>query len=157
MVVCLEKLSQKMANSDHRTVYIRKVLITGIEKYEAKLKKSFLPAGNPAFQPLHLGTHYNSKGRWKKKVMAKEDWYRDGTGEKQGLGDRWQEEETIPTGWKDPNQYSNVHPIHQWRIADKDDEGEGTRVGEDHQVQGQDAGGGRDPTGQAVQHRPGKR
>ena len=57
MVECLEKLSQKMANSDHRTVYIRKVLITGIEKYDAKLKKSFLPAGNPAFQPLGLGTH----------------------------------------------------------------------------------------------------
>ena len=88
MVECLEKLSQKMANSDHRTAYIQKVLITGIEKYDAKLKKSLLPAGDPAYQPLHLGTHYNSMGRWKKKVMAKKDWYGDGTGtgEKQGLG-----------------------------------------------------------------------
>jgi hypothetical protein len=33
MVECLEKLSQKMDNSDHRTVYIWKVMITGIEKY----------------------------------------------------------------------------------------------------------------------------
>jgi hypothetical protein len=86
MVECLEKLSQKMANSDHRTVYIRKVLITGIEKYDAKLKKSLLPAGDPAYQPLHLGTHYKSKGRWRKKVMVKEDCYRNSTGEKQGLG-----------------------------------------------------------------------
>ena len=49
MVECLEKLSQKMANSEHKSVYIRKVMITGIEKYVAKLRKSFLPAGNPAY------------------------------------------------------------------------------------------------------------
>jgi hypothetical protein len=51
-----------------------------------KLMKSLLPAGDPAYKPLHLGTNCNSMGRWKKKVMAKEDWYRDGTGEKEGLG-----------------------------------------------------------------------
>ena len=61
-------------------------MITGIEKYEAKLRKSLLPAGDPAYKPLHLGTNYNSMGRWKKNVMVMEDWYRDGTGDKQGLG-----------------------------------------------------------------------
>jgi hypothetical protein len=37
--------------------------------------------------------------------------------------DGWQEEEIIPTGWKDPNHFSNVHHIHQGRIADKVDAG----------------------------------
>ena len=70
LLECLENFSQKMANSDHRTVYIRKVLITGIEKYDTKLKKSLLPAGDPAYKPLQLGTHYNLMGRWKKKVSV---------------------------------------------------------------------------------------
>ena len=56
MLECLEKLCQKMANSEHRPVYIKKVMISGITIYEAKLKKSLLPAGNPGFKPLHLGT-----------------------------------------------------------------------------------------------------
>jgi hypothetical protein len=77
MLECLEKLCQKMANSEHRPVYIKKVMISGITTYEAKLKKSLLPAGNPGFKPLHLGTSYNSKGRWRKKVMAREEWYKD--------------------------------------------------------------------------------
>ena len=40
MLECLEKLCQNMINSEHRPVYIRKVMIAGIEKYDAKL-----PAG----------------------------------------------------------------------------------------------------------------
>ena len=45
MLECLEKLCQKMTNSEHSLVYIRKVVIAGIEKYDAKLKRSFLLAG----------------------------------------------------------------------------------------------------------------
>jgi hypothetical protein len=74
---CLEKLSQKMINSEHRPNYVRKVLISGISSYKIKLMRSFLPAGNPEYKPLHLGTHYNSVGRWKRKVLAKETWYKD--------------------------------------------------------------------------------
>ena len=54
MQECLEKLCQKMTNSEHRPVFIRKVMIAGIKKYDAKLKRSFLPDGNPAYKPLHL-------------------------------------------------------------------------------------------------------
>ena len=49
MLECFKKLSQKMANSEHRPVYIKKVLISGITSYEPKLKKSLLPAGNQGF------------------------------------------------------------------------------------------------------------
>ena len=38
----LEKLGQKMTNSEHRAVYMRKVMIAGIEKYDAKQKRSLL-------------------------------------------------------------------------------------------------------------------
>ena len=57
--------------------YIKRVMIAGMTSYKSKLMKSFLPAGNPGFNPLQLGTHYNSLGRWRKKVMAKDDWYTD--------------------------------------------------------------------------------
>ena len=53
------------------------MLISGMTSYKSKLMKSFLSAGNQGFKPLHLGTHYNSMGRWKRKVMAKESWYMD--------------------------------------------------------------------------------
>ena len=66
-----------MINIEHRPVYVRKVMIAGNKKYDAKLKRSFLPAENPAYQPLHLGTNYNSKGRWRKKLMAREEWFKD--------------------------------------------------------------------------------
>ena len=66
-----------MINSGHRPNYIKEVMIAGMTSYKSKLMKSFLPAGSPGFKPLHLGTHYNSMGRWKKKVMAKDDWYTD--------------------------------------------------------------------------------
>ena len=65
-----------MTNSEHRPTYFRKVMIAGIEKYDAKLKKSFLPAGDPAYKPLH-STQYNSIGSWKKKVIAREKWFKD--------------------------------------------------------------------------------
>jgi hypothetical protein len=74
---CLENLSQKMVNSDHKPIFIKKVMISGITSYKSKLRKSLLAAGHPDFKPLHLGTNYNSMGRWKRKVMARETWYKD--------------------------------------------------------------------------------
>ena len=73
----LENFSQKMINSDHRPNYIKKVLIAGWLNYNAKLKNSFLPVTHPAYKPLHLVTKYTSFGRWKKKVMARENWFKD--------------------------------------------------------------------------------
>ena len=74
----LEDLTQRMTNSDHRPAYIRKVLVAGFTSYQAKLKNSRLPKTHPAYKPLHLDTNFNTKGRWKKKIMAKKNWYQDG-------------------------------------------------------------------------------
>ena len=73
----LEKLSQKMVNSEHRPNYIKRVMQAGWMSYTAKLKNSQLPQNHPAYKPLHLGTKFDSYGRWKKKVMARENWYKD--------------------------------------------------------------------------------
>ena len=74
---CLEKFSQKMTNSDHRPNFIRKVLIAGITSYTTKVKNSLLPTRHPSYKPLHLGTNFNTMARWKKKVMARERWYKN--------------------------------------------------------------------------------
>ena len=66
-----------MTNSEHRPNYIRKVLIAGIASYTTKLKNSLLSARHPSYKPLHLATNFNIMGRWKKKVMARERWYKD--------------------------------------------------------------------------------
>ena len=57
--------------------YVRNVLIAGIVKYERKLKKSMLPPNHSEYKPLHLGTHYNTLGRWKGKVMGVDSWFED--------------------------------------------------------------------------------
>jgi hypothetical protein len=67
-----------MINSEHRPNYIKKVMVAGWMNYHAKLKNSCLPKTHPAYKPLHLGTKYDSFGRWKKKVMAKENLYKEG-------------------------------------------------------------------------------
>ena len=72
-----EKLSQKMVNSDYRPNYIKRVMQAGWMSYTAKLKNSQLPKNHPAYKPLHLGTKFDSYGRWKKNVMARENWYND--------------------------------------------------------------------------------
>jgi hypothetical protein len=74
---CLEKCIQKMTNSEHRPKYIRKVMIAGIASYTTKLKNSLLSARDTSYKPLQLGTNFNTMGRWKKKVMASERWYKD--------------------------------------------------------------------------------
>ena len=66
-----------MANSGHTMGYTRKVLMAGIQGFERKLANSKLAKSNPAYRPLHMGTNYNSLGRWKKKVMSRESWYED--------------------------------------------------------------------------------
>ena len=73
----LEDLTQRMVNSDHRPAYIQKVMVAGYTSYKAKLRNSKLPPTNPAYKPLHLDTKFNMKGRWKNKVLAKENWFQE--------------------------------------------------------------------------------
>ena len=76
-VEALEKLCQKMVNSGHHSSFIKRVMISGICKYERKVKNSQLNVKDPAFKPLYLATRFDEKGRWKKKMMEKESWYLD--------------------------------------------------------------------------------
>jgi hypothetical protein len=73
----LERLSNKMATSGHKPEYIRSIMIAGIFKFEKKFMKSQLPTSHKEYKPLHLGTHYNSLGRWKTKAMGADSWYED--------------------------------------------------------------------------------
>ena len=52
-------------------------MVAGWLNYNAKLRNSFLPVTHPAYKQLHLGTKYDSFGRWKKKVMVRENWFKD--------------------------------------------------------------------------------
>ena len=49
----LEKLSQKMANSGHKPEFMKRILTTGICKYERKLAASRLDIEDPNYQKLH--------------------------------------------------------------------------------------------------------
>jgi hypothetical protein len=44
-----------MKTSGHTEKFIKKVTLKGIRNYMAKLKRSFLKAGEPGYQPLHVG------------------------------------------------------------------------------------------------------
>jgi hypothetical protein len=73
----LEVFCQKMTNSGHNKQYIRNVIISGIQKYKRKLQRSILPTSHKEYKPLHLGTKYNTLGRWKEKMLEKNNWYKD--------------------------------------------------------------------------------
>lgn len=71
----LENLCQKMVNSEHKTHFIKRILATGITKYERKVKASKLDKSNPRWRPLHQPSG-RSLTRLKKKARAREDWYK---------------------------------------------------------------------------------
>ena len=73
----LEKLCQKMTNSGHRPSYIKRVMVAGWTSYSSKLRNSQLEKDHPAYKPLHFGTKFDSFGRWKRKVMARENWFKE--------------------------------------------------------------------------------
>ena len=52
-------------------------MIAGIIKFEKKFMKSQLPTSHKEYKPLHLGTHFDSLGRWKAKAMGADSWYED--------------------------------------------------------------------------------
>ena len=67
----LEKFCQKMTNSRHNKIYIRKVIISGIEKYTKKNQRSIPPSSHKDYKPLPLGTNFNTLGRWRDKMLEK--------------------------------------------------------------------------------------
>ena len=58
----LERFSVKMMTSEHKSEFVKKVLFSGMIKYERKVKKSQLPIIHKDFKPLHVGTNYNRLG-----------------------------------------------------------------------------------------------
>ena len=70
----LERFCQKMANSGHKLSYVKNVVIAGIEKYTRKYKRSILPSSHKEYKPLHLGTNFNTLGRWKDKMLESNNW-----------------------------------------------------------------------------------
>ena len=91
----LDRLSVKMMTSGHKQEFARKVMITGIVKFERKVKRSALPSNHKEYKPLHLGTHWNSLGRWKSKVLGVDTWFEDKKMEKVDVT-------AIPLGRKKP-------------------------------------------------------
>ena len=79
----LERFSCKMINSGHKQHYVKKVVTAGIMKFKKKLNKSILSKTHKDYKPLHLGTHYDSHGRWKRKVQSRTNWYEDKAKEEQ--------------------------------------------------------------------------
>ena len=73
----LEKFRQKMVNSNHTQNFTRAIITAGIISYTAKLRNSLLEQENPRHRPLHLSTKYQEVKRWKMKMMARENWYKD--------------------------------------------------------------------------------
>jgi hypothetical protein len=71
----LEDLSQRMVNSGHKPSFIKRVLITGISKYERKLQQSKLDPDDKNFKHLHQPSG-RCRSRLKKKAMAKENWFK---------------------------------------------------------------------------------
>ena len=56
---------------------IKKTLKSGIINYERKVTNSNLPKTHHHYKPLHMDSNYKAVGRWKKKIMSKESWYKD--------------------------------------------------------------------------------
>ena len=84
----LEAFSQKMRNSGHTMGYIEKALVSGITNYERKVSNSNLPKTHHHYKPLHMDSNYKAAGRWKKKIMAKDTWYKDKKSDQESSGNR---------------------------------------------------------------------
>ena len=70
----IEKFCQKMTNSGHNKMYIKNVIISGIQKFTKEYQKSILPSSQKDYKPLHLGTTFNTLGRWRDKMLEKTNW-----------------------------------------------------------------------------------
>ena len=70
----LENLSQKMVTSGHKVHFMKRILTTGIIKYERKVQASKLDPKEKKFKPLYLPSG-RQISRLKTKCMARENWY----------------------------------------------------------------------------------
>ena len=77
MMEILEEFSQKMMNSGHSIGCTEEVLKSGITNYGRKVKASWLPESGRNNKPLYMSTQYQPIGRWKKKVVAQQEWFKD--------------------------------------------------------------------------------
>ena len=76
-----------MTNSGHCKQYINNVIMSGTQKYNKKYQKSILQTSHKDYKSLHLGTNYNTLGRWRRKMLEKNNWYKDnedGNSERKG-------------------------------------------------------------------------
>ena len=80
----LEDLSQMMINSGHSHKFTKSILIGGIMRFEHKLKMSELDKSDTRYKPLHQPSG-RCKQRLKRKVMQKQNWYRDGPRNDMGI------------------------------------------------------------------------
>ena len=53
------------------------MLISGIQKYTKKYQKSIPPSSHKDYKQLHLGTNFNTLGRWRNKMLERNNWYKD--------------------------------------------------------------------------------
>ena len=72
----MEGLCTKMKTSGHTEKFIRKVALRGIKNYLTKLKRSYLEAGNPDYQPMYMGAYWRKNLRKKEKLLSKNNRYK---------------------------------------------------------------------------------
>ena len=81
----LEELSQLMTNSGHSVNFMKRILETGISKYENRVANSKLDKNDINYRPLHQPSGRSIK-KLREKALAKENWYRkDGNQELDSL------------------------------------------------------------------------
>ena len=70
----LENFSQMMSNSGHKTIFMKRILVGGILRFEGQLRNNLLDKNDPKYRPLHQPSGRCRK-RLKKKVLSKESWF----------------------------------------------------------------------------------
>jgi hypothetical protein len=91
----VEGLCTKMNTSGLTYKFMKKVILRGIKNYMAKLKRSFLKAGEPGYKPLYVGTSWRRNERKKQKLLIQKNWYKEKT------SDEVEKDGGIPTKRKD--------------------------------------------------------
>ena len=70
-----EDISQRMKNSGHSDQFVKRIVTSGICKYERKLEISKLGKAHPLYKPLHQPSG-RSVRRLRKKTIARENWFK---------------------------------------------------------------------------------
>ena len=114
-----------MVNSGHKPHFIKRILVTGISKYEKKLQLSNLDTNDKNFKPLHQPSG-RCKLRLKRKALARENWIKESSDKEKSPPQIFQKDgkkrkEKVKTKQK-PS--TDVHSQHQEGYTIKDDERE---------------------------------